>query len=136
MADPKFYPPGTMTSRGAGTHRNDLSTHAHRLMAGIAEEVAVDGNGFPMVLVSPASVIAKRRKIQACLACTTRQRDALVLHRQQPWHLAYSQKETDDQQDMGVIYSLKETSEPQTNTRSTAWAVSHLFSIPDGDSVF
>lgn len=90
-------------------------------MAGVAEEVAVDGNGFPMVLVSPAGVIAKRRKIQACLACTTRQRDALVLHRQQPWHLAYSQKET---------------SELQTNMRSTAWAVSHLFSIPDRDSVF
>lgn len=49
-------------------------------MAGVAEEVAIDRNGFPVVLVSPASVIAKRRKIQASLACTTQQRDALILH--------------------------------------------------------
>lgn len=62
IADPKFHPLNTMTSRGAGTHRNDLPTHAHRLMAGVAEEVAIDGNGLPMVLVSPASIIAKRRK--------------------------------------------------------------------------
>lgn len=81
MTEPQVLPaPGIMTSRGAGTHRNDLSTHTHRLMAGVAEEVAIDRNGFPVVLVSPASVIAKRRKIQASLACTTQQRDALILH--------------------------------------------------------
>lgn len=62
MAGPQPHPPPTLTSRGAGTHRNDLPTHAHRLMAGIAEEVAIDRNGFPMVLISPASVIAKKRK--------------------------------------------------------------------------
>lgn len=66
-----------MTSRGAGTHRNDLSTHAHRLMAGVAEEVTIDGNGLPVVLISPASIITERRKTQPCLAYTTWQRDAL-----------------------------------------------------------
>lgn len=39
------------------THRNDLPTHPHRFMAGVAEEVPIDGNGFPMVLIGPASII-------------------------------------------------------------------------------
>lgn len=37
--------------------RNDLPAHPHRFMAGVAEEVSVNGNGFPVVLISPAGII-------------------------------------------------------------------------------
>lgn len=46
----------------ANTHRDDLPTHTHGLVAGITEEVPIDGNGFPMVLVSPASIITLKKK--------------------------------------------------------------------------
>lgn len=49
----------------ADTHRDDLPTHPHRLMAGVAKEVPVDGNGFPMVLISPAGIITEKTKVHA-----------------------------------------------------------------------
>ena len=44
------------------THWDDLPTHSHRFMAGVAEVVPVDGNGFPVVLVSPASIVTLKKK--------------------------------------------------------------------------
>lgn len=44
------------------THRDDLSTHANRLMASVAKEVAINGDGFPMVLIGPASIIPYNKK--------------------------------------------------------------------------
>lgn len=37
--------------------RDDLPAHPHGFVAREAEEVPVDGNGFPVVLISPAGVI-------------------------------------------------------------------------------
>ena len=41
----------------SNTHRDDLPAHSHRFMAGVAEVVPIDGNGFPMVLISPAGIV-------------------------------------------------------------------------------
>lgn len=45
----------------ANTHRDDLPAHPHRFMPCVTEEVPIHGNGFPMVLVSPASIITEKK---------------------------------------------------------------------------
>lgn len=47
----------------ADTHRDDLPTHPHRFVACVTEEVPVDGNGFPMVLIGPAGIVTSKEKV-------------------------------------------------------------------------
>lgn len=53
----------------APTHRDDLPAHAQWFEAGVTEEVSIDGNGFPMVLISPASIIAKKESPSFISGC-------------------------------------------------------------------
>lgn len=57
----------------ASTHRNDLPAHPHGLVTGVAEEVPVNGKGFAMILISPASIIPLQdREVQTSISSSHR----------------------------------------------------------------
>lgn len=47
---------------GRFTHWNDLSTNPDGLMPRVGEEVAIDGDGFPMEFVCPACIVPGREQ--------------------------------------------------------------------------